>query len=279
MELRGQEPELVAEQITHSLVYGLNSLRNLLFQRIHEDVEANFGHDSMLLPISVEASEHVAKCEIESYQIAVTAVAVQERGYVHGDAKWFTSGSRNCGWVTTCRTASGAAVFGSTWRFQKTSSGWIFPGISRRCFPRRVGHRSSCIGCFRCPSASCRPWPSGITSKRRNCVIDRHSGFQPSVTATIATADHWTTANCVRCAATRCGRTIGCVPTETELTETFRRAAARDGTVQPPQQAASCAVSAIRERISICRSLSRPWRPPAPWLLASGSLAKPSRCA
>ena len=72
VELQEQEPELSAEQVTHSLVYGLNMLRNLLFQRIHEDVEANFGHDSMLLPISVEESERVAKCEIETYQIAVT---------------------------------------------------------------------------------------------------------------------------------------------------------------------------------------------------------------
>ena len=58
--------------MTHSLVYGLNTLRNLLFQRIHEDVETNIGHDSMLLPISVEESERLAKCEIEAYQIAVT---------------------------------------------------------------------------------------------------------------------------------------------------------------------------------------------------------------
>ena len=40
VELQEQEPDLSAEQVTHSLVYGLNTLRNLLFQRIHEDVEA-----------------------------------------------------------------------------------------------------------------------------------------------------------------------------------------------------------------------------------------------
>ena len=89
VELQEQEPELPAEQVTHSLVYGLNTLRNLLFQRIHEDVEANFGRDSMLLPISVEESERVAKCEIETYQIAVTALTIQERGYLRSDVKWF----------------------------------------------------------------------------------------------------------------------------------------------------------------------------------------------
>ena len=49
----------------------------------------NFGHDSMLLPISVEESERVAKCEIETYQIAVTALTIQERGFLRSDVKWF----------------------------------------------------------------------------------------------------------------------------------------------------------------------------------------------
>ena len=88
-ELREREPGLDAEQITHSLVYGLNSLRNLLFQRIHEDVEANFGNDSMLLPISIETSEQVAKCEIEAYQVAVTVLSVDERHSLRSDIKWF----------------------------------------------------------------------------------------------------------------------------------------------------------------------------------------------
>jgi hypothetical protein len=89
VELREQEPDLAAEQVTHSLVYGLNTLRNLLFQRIHEDVETNIGRDSMLFPISVEESERFAKCEIEAYQIAVTALTIQDRGYLHCEPKWF----------------------------------------------------------------------------------------------------------------------------------------------------------------------------------------------
>lgn len=89
--LRSKEPNLAAEQVTHSLVDGLNTLRLLLFQRIHEDVEANYGNDSMLLPISIEQSERLAKCEIESYQIAVAAHAVRERGYVQCEFKWFVT--------------------------------------------------------------------------------------------------------------------------------------------------------------------------------------------
>ena len=51
-QLAKQQPELGAEQVTQSLVYGMNTLRRLLFERIHRDVEENVGHDSMLLPVS-----------------------------------------------------------------------------------------------------------------------------------------------------------------------------------------------------------------------------------
>ncbi len=90
-QLAKQAPDLPAEQVTYSLVFGLNSLRALLFQRIHDDVEANVGNDSMLLPISVEESEQVAKCEIESFQAAVAALAVRDRHYTNCDMKWFVS--------------------------------------------------------------------------------------------------------------------------------------------------------------------------------------------
>lgn len=108
MELREQAPDIDAERVTQSLVYGLNSLRNLLFQRIHEDVEANYGNDSMLLPISIEESERVAKCEIECYQIAVTVLNVQERGYLHCDIKWFVT------WLAELRL--GEDLRDSRWR-------------------------------------------------------------------------------------------------------------------------------------------------------------------
>jgi len=78
-----------AHAVTNSLVFGLNTLRNLLFQRIHSDVETNIGQDSMLLPISAERSENRAKMEIEAYQIAVSAAAARDGDYVGNDLKWY----------------------------------------------------------------------------------------------------------------------------------------------------------------------------------------------
>ncbi|MBM4092504.1 MAG: hypothetical protein FJ276_24235 [Planctomycetes bacterium] len=89
VELSQQEPTVAAELVTRSLVDGLNLLRNIMFTRIHEDVEANYGQDSMLLPVSVAESEHRAKTEIEAYQIAVAAATVRDRGYIKGDFRWF----------------------------------------------------------------------------------------------------------------------------------------------------------------------------------------------
>ncbi len=90
-QLAKQDPQLSAEQVTHSLVFGLTSLRTLLFQRIHDDVETNVGNDSMLLPVSVEESEKLARSEIESFQVAVAALTVQDRQYTECDMKWFIS--------------------------------------------------------------------------------------------------------------------------------------------------------------------------------------------
>ena len=107
-QLSEQEPGLPAEQVTHSLVYGLNSLRNLLFQRIHEDVEANVGHDSMLLPVSVEESTFAARHEIESYQVSVAALAVRNRQYLRSDMKWFAN------WLA--HLCMGEAINDTKWR-------------------------------------------------------------------------------------------------------------------------------------------------------------------
>ncbi|MCU0959549.1 MAG: hypothetical protein MUF48_05540 [Pirellulaceae bacterium] len=106
--LQERAPTLPAEQVTHSLVYGLNTLRNLLFQRIHDDVESHLGRDSMLLPVRADESERLAKCEIESYQVAAAARAIHERHYVDTDMKWLA------GWLAELRL--GADVEDPKWR-------------------------------------------------------------------------------------------------------------------------------------------------------------------
>jgi hypothetical protein len=107
-ELREYLVELSAEQVTHSLTYGLNTLRNLLFQRIHLDVEANFGLDSMLMPASVEESERLAKAEIDAYQIAITTLAVRDGKYASCEPQWFVK------WLGELRL--GADLKDSKWR-------------------------------------------------------------------------------------------------------------------------------------------------------------------
>lgn len=88
-ELMARLREGSTETITNSLVDGLNTLRHLLFQRIHDDVEMQFGQDSMLLPVSVKESEQQAKREIDAYQIALSALAARDGSYFRDDIKWY----------------------------------------------------------------------------------------------------------------------------------------------------------------------------------------------
>ncbi len=107
-QLAKKEPDLPAERITDSLAYGLNTLRHLLFQRVHDDVEENVGNDSMLLPVSVERSASAAMCEIESFQASVAALSVDDRQYTRCDKRWFVS------WLAQLRL--GEAVDDPKWR-------------------------------------------------------------------------------------------------------------------------------------------------------------------
>ena len=107
-QLAKQEPGLPTEQLTQSLVDGLNTLRSALFQRIHHDVEENFGHDSMLVPVSIEESERLAHNEIESFQVSVAALAAKSREYVQCDRAWFVS------WLARLRM--GDAIDDNKWR-------------------------------------------------------------------------------------------------------------------------------------------------------------------
>jgi hypothetical protein len=82
--------------LVNSLGDGLSILRNLLFARVHEDVQAKFGLDSMLLPVSPIKSEQIAKLEIELFALAESAAHVRARRYV-SDPTWFLS------WLTALR--------------------------------------------------------------------------------------------------------------------------------------------------------------------------------
>lgn len=87
------------ERIAQSLSDGFTLLRDLLYLRIHQDVEQNFGMDSMLVPVSETKSESRTKTEIEIFQIAVCASEAKRRSYVTDEA-WFAE------WLTRLRFRS-----------------------------------------------------------------------------------------------------------------------------------------------------------------------------
>ncbi len=77
------------DQVVGSLSAGLNVLRDLLYLRVHQDVEKIVGRDSMWAPISEVKAEDLTKDEIERYQVAESAVAAQDFGYVAADVQWY----------------------------------------------------------------------------------------------------------------------------------------------------------------------------------------------
>jgi hypothetical protein len=84
-------------RVAASLVGGLTLLRESLYARIHLDVERVFGTDSMLVPVSKVKTQQRVKAEIEVYQVAESAMAVRQQGYVRADAEWYA------GWLARLR--------------------------------------------------------------------------------------------------------------------------------------------------------------------------------
>ncbi|MDV6030453.1 MAG: hypothetical protein F9B45_10165 [Phycisphaera sp. RhM] len=76
--------------IVESLSVGLNTVRDLVFQRIHLDVERYFGMDSMCIPLSLDESEYNAKAEIDIWQIVEAAEFAAGSGFAT-DVDWIRS--------------------------------------------------------------------------------------------------------------------------------------------------------------------------------------------
>jgi hypothetical protein len=68
---------------------GLTILRNSLFLRMHQDVELLVGRDSMLMPVSELKSMFLVNQAIEVYQIAESAAAAKQLGYVANPEGWY----------------------------------------------------------------------------------------------------------------------------------------------------------------------------------------------
>ena len=77
------------QQVTASLEAGLAALRDLIYGRMHLDVERVVGADSMLIPLSEMTTERDTKTQIDVLQVAESAVAVAQFGYLGPDAEWY----------------------------------------------------------------------------------------------------------------------------------------------------------------------------------------------
>jgi hypothetical protein len=75
-------------RLVDSLADGLRTLRGLLCLRLREDVERNFGLDSMQVPASALETERRMEREIDVYQSAVAALHARDHGYMRSDAPW-----------------------------------------------------------------------------------------------------------------------------------------------------------------------------------------------
>ena len=79
-----------SDRIVESLSVGMNTVRDLIFQRIHHDVERHFGMDSMRIPLSLDQSEYNAKAEIDIWQIVEAGDFAVKAGFV-SDPAWMRS--------------------------------------------------------------------------------------------------------------------------------------------------------------------------------------------
>jgi len=76
------------QQLVKLLTLGLDLSRRLLLDRVHADVEREFGMDSMLIPVSETKSIERTTAEIELYQVAVSVAFIGDRGYAVPPGEW-----------------------------------------------------------------------------------------------------------------------------------------------------------------------------------------------
>ncbi len=91
---RGDGNELV-----ESLDRGLTVLADLLYSRLHKDVEDSEGLDSMLTPISPTKTQSRGLREINLYQVAESAALARSANYVRDDGAWYVQ------WLSRLRLA------------------------------------------------------------------------------------------------------------------------------------------------------------------------------
>lgn len=88
-------------RVVNSLADGLSALRDLLFTRVHGDVEAHVGVDSMLMSSASQKRPEIGRNEIELYQIAESTATVKEASYLGDGEGWYLD------WLAQLRLGEG----------------------------------------------------------------------------------------------------------------------------------------------------------------------------
>lgn len=89
-------------QVATALVQGLDTIRDSLYLRLHEDVERLVGKDSMIVPVSEFKARAATFREIECYLVAESAVAAQGGRYMRGALAWYAR------WLAVLRLSEAA---------------------------------------------------------------------------------------------------------------------------------------------------------------------------
>ena len=193
-EFQRHENRTDGQQVVTSLDSGLLVLRDLLYGRLHYDVEQIVGMDSMLIPLSEAKAQRATKAQIEIYQVVESAWSVQERQYVSSN-DWYVD------WLTRFRLGEMAAKEKiqneiAAYRGMKPDGRRLaFTDVLMRVLPESRKRRWSCSSWCPWQSKSPRRWPSETILRRRNCGSSRDRSCPPSPTAPRATAPCWTTAD------------------------------------------------------------------------------------
>jgi cytochrome c553 len=83
------EPRADATRIVASLSAGLDTLTNLMLDRVAVEPGTRFGVDSMIMPTSFVQGHAIATLECELYQAVVAAESVHAHGYLPAGDDWF----------------------------------------------------------------------------------------------------------------------------------------------------------------------------------------------
>ena len=137
-ENRGDGNELV-----ESLDRGLTVLADLLYSRLHKDVEDSEGLDSMLTPISPSKTQSRGLREINLYQVAESAALARSANYVRDDGAWYVQ------WLSRLRLADPPPQ-GDEKRANRGLSGEerraTAAGVYQRVGPRGAGVAAGAVG-------------------------------------------------------------------------------------------------------------------------------------